>query len=96
MCVGQEVMTGERLATATAVGVGVIRSNGLVKKHALTKFIVAATSISLVFWCFCFFCFFSPLCHLIRHQPLSEFRVSSLNAVFFDNTILCICNICSI
>lgn len=47
-------MTGERLATAAAIGVGVIWSNGLVKIEAATKFIVAAPLPPLVF------CFFLP------------------------------------
>ncbi len=46
-------MTGERLATAATVGVGVIWSNGLVKNRGLTKFIVAAPSVPFSF-CFLF------------------------------------------
>ncbi len=52
-------MTGERLATAVPVGVGVIWSNGLVKNLILTKFIVAAPSAPFRFL------LFSPLSNLI-------------------------------
>jgi uncharacterized membrane protein len=91
-------MTGERLATAATVGVGVIWSNGLVKDRGLTKFIVAAPSAPFSFL------LFSSLSNLIFDlliggPPTISFSVASatLNALFqatfFHNKLLCIINI---